>query len=60
MGIGGIKVKTVEEIREKLEIYKKIRDNAPIFSSEFTIANGAIAALEYVLEDNEDVENNKL
>lgn len=58
-------MRTVKEIKEKLEIYKKIRDNAPIFSSEFAttkgvvsaLANGAITALEYVLEDNED-ENN--
>lgn len=48
-------MKTVKEIEEKLEIYKKIRDNAPIFSSEFTIANGAVSALEFVLEDSEDV-----
>lgn len=50
-------MKTVKEIKEKLEIYKKIRDNASVFTSEFTIANGAVSALEFVLEDNEDVEN---
>lgn len=53
-------MKTVEEIKEKLEIYKKIRDNASVFTSEFTIASGAVTALEYVLEDSEDdTTNNK-
>lgn len=50
-------MKSEEEIKEKLEIYKKIRDNAPIFTSEFTLASGAVTALEYVLEDSEDVDN---
>jgi len=42
-------VKSEEEIREKLEIYKEIQFRAQIFTSEFTLANGAITALEWVL-----------
>lgn len=49
-------MKTVEEIKDKLEQFKKIRDNAAIFTSEFTVASGAVTALEWVLEDSEDVE----
>lgn len=47
-------MKTVKEIKEKIEIYKKIRDNASIFTSEFTLASGAITALKWVIEDSED------
>ena len=47
-------MKTVEEIKEKIEIYKQIRDKAGIFTSEFTLASGAVTALEWVIEDNED------
>ena len=46
-----LKVKSEEEIREKLEIYKEIQSRAQIFTSEFTLANGAITALEWILED---------
>lgn len=50
-------MKSEEEIKEKLEIYKKIRDNASVFTSEFTLASGAVTALEWVLdeENNEDI-----
>lgn len=51
-------MKSEEEIKEKLEIYKKIRDNASVFTSEFTLASGAVTAFEWVLKDSEDVENN--
>ena len=37
----------------KSEIYKKIRDNASVFTSEFTLASGAVTALEYVLDKEE-------
>ena len=50
-------MKTVEEIKEKIEIYKQIRDKAGIFTSEFTLASGAVTALEWVIEDSEDVDN---
>lgn len=45
-------MKTVEKIKEKLEVYKKIRDNASAFIRE--LASGAIIALEWVLEDDEE------
>lgn len=43
-------MKTEQEIKEKINIYKKIKDKAFIFTSEFTLASGAITALEWVLE----------
>ena len=43
-------MKSEEEIREKLEIYKEIQFRARIFTPEFTLANGAITALEWILE----------
>ena len=47
-------MKTEEEIKDKLEIYKQIKQKASIFTSEFTLASGAITALEWVLqEDNQ-------
>lgn len=46
-------MKTEQEIREKLEIYKKIKEKSAIFTSEFEVSCGAITALEWVLEDTE-------
>lgn len=47
-------MRTEEEIREKLNIYEKIEKQSTVFTSEFTLANGAITALKWVL--NEDKE----
>lgn len=44
-------MKTIEEIKEKIEIYTEIKHKAAIFTSEFELACGAITALEWVLED---------
>ena len=44
-------MKSEQEIKEKLEIYKKIKEKAAIFTSEFELSCGAITALEWVLED---------
>lgn len=47
-------VKAEVEIREKLEIFKQIKEKSAIFTSEFELACGAIHALEWVLqEDNQ-------
>lgn len=46
-------MRTEAEIKEQIEIYKKIQDKSPIFTSEFTLASGAITALEWVLESEE-------
>lgn len=46
-------MKTEEEIKEKLEIYKNIKNNAAIFTNEFELASGAITALKWVLENEE-------
>ena len=46
-------MKTKKEIEEKLKIYEKIHKNSAVFSSEFTLASGAITALKWVLEDSE-------
>lgn len=43
-------MRTEEEIVQKLEIYKKIRDVSNVFSQEFTLTSGAITALEWILE----------
>lgn len=45
-------MKTEQEIKEKINIYKKIKDKAFIFTSEFSLASGAIAALEWVFAKN--------
>lgn len=45
-------MKTEEEIKEKLEIYKKIREQTAIFTSEFELSCGAIIALEWVIGEN--------
>ena len=45
-------MKTEEEIREMLNTYKYLKEQAPIFTSEFTLACGAITALETILEEN--------
>lgn len=42
-------MKTEKETKEKLNIYKQIKNNAPVFTNEFTLASGAITALEWVL-----------
>lgn len=44
-------MKSEQEIKEKLKTYKKIKDNAPVFTKEFTLACGAITALEWVLSE---------
>lgn len=44
-------MKTEEQIKEKLEIYKKIKEQSTVFTSEFTLASGACTALEWVLEE---------
>ena len=47
-------MKTKQEIKEKLKIYEEIHKNSAVFSSEFTLANGAITALKWVLEIYEE------
>lgn len=42
-------MKTEQEIKEKLNIYKQIKNNALVFTNEFMLACGAITALEWVL-----------
>jgi len=44
-------MKTKEKIKEKLEIYKKIKEKSAIFTTEFSLSLGAIAALKWVLEE---------
>jgi len=44
-------IKTEDEIKEKLEMYKKIKEQSAVFTSEFTLASGACTALEWVLEE---------
>ena len=46
-------MKTKKEIEEKLKIYEEIHKNSAVFSSEFTLASGAITALKWVLEDSD-------
>ena len=47
-------MKTKQEIEEKLQIYEQIKENSCVFTSEFTLSSGAITALKWVLEvDNE-------
>lgn len=49
-------MKTKEEIEEKLKIYEKIHARSSVFASEFTysISSGAITALKWVLESEEN------
>lgn len=42
-------MKTKEEIEEKLRIYEEIHARSSVFTSEFTLSSGAIAALKWVL-----------
>lgn len=49
-------MKTEEEIKKQIEIYKKIIEKNPLFTQGFTLASGAKIALEWVLEI-EDVTN---
>lgn len=52
-------MRSEEEIREMLERYEKIKERSSIFTPEFSLCVGAIAALEYVLESEaNDVNNN--
>lgn len=46
-------MRTEEEIREQILIYKKIQEKSAIFTSDFMLANGAITALEWVLNESE-------
>lgn len=43
-------MKTKEEIKEKLETYKKTKC---FFSTEFSLILGAVTALEWVLEEEQ-------
>lgn len=43
-------MKSEQEILEQIEIYKEIQKKSAIFTSEFTLASGAITALKWVLE----------
>lgn len=47
-------MKTKEEIEEKLRIYEEIQARSNVFTSEFTLSNGAIIALKWVLEIDEE------
>ena len=51
-GVRGMR--TEKEIREKIEIYKKLQEKSAVFTSEFTLASGAITALEWVLETEQE------
>lgn len=42
-------MKTEKEIKEQLESYKTIQKLANVFTSEYTLAIGAITALKWVL-----------
>lgn len=44
-------MKTEQEIKKQIEIYKKIKEKSAIFTSEFELACGAITALNWVLEN---------
>ncbi len=46
-------MKTKEQIKEKLEIYKKIKKQSTIFTTEFSLSLGAVTALEWVLEEEQ-------
>lgn len=46
-------MKTKEQIKEKLEIYKKIKKQSAIFTTEFSLSLGAVTALEWVLEEEQ-------
>lgn len=49
-------MKNESEIKEKIEIYKKLQEKSALFTSEFTLASGAITALEWVLEEQKNDE----
>lgn len=51
-------MKTEQEIIEKLNTYKEIKNNAFVFTREFTLASGAITALEWVLSKSERGDGN--
>lgn len=48
------------EIKEKLEIYEKIKDKSAVFTSEFTLASGGVTALKEILELFEKRSNEKV
>lgn len=43
-------MKTKEKIIELLKTYEQIKEKSSVFTSEFTLASGAITALNQVLE----------
>ena len=49
-------MRTEEEIKDKMKIYKLIQIQSSVFTSEFTLANGAITALEWVLNETKEGE----
>lgn len=40
----------IEKIKELLKTYEQIKEKSSIFTSEFSLASGAITALNQVLE----------
>jgi hypothetical protein len=52
-------MRTEDEVRERLLEYIEIIGKSSIFTSEFTLANGAKTALLWVLgyDDGEEIEN---
>ena len=48
-------MKTEEQIKEQINIYAQIKAKSNVFTSEFTLANGAITALNWVLEKGEEL-----
>ena len=44
-------MKSREEIEDQIKIYEEIKKQANVFTSEFTLACGALIALAWVLED---------
>lgn len=43
-------MKTETEIIEKLKIYQEIKNDSAIFTPEFTLPVGAIAAIKWILD----------
>jgi hypothetical protein len=50
------RMRTEQEIKDKIKIYKLIQIQSSVFTSEFTLANGAITALEWVLNETKEGE----
>ena len=40
----------IEKIKDLKQTYEEIKENSNVFTSEFTLASGAITALDEVLE----------